>query len=275
MLLFPRRPDKPKNFENRAKPLRRKLKQTKKWKEKDQPELWKDYKANFSQAQYRKCGYCERKITGETGTVDHFRPKSKVSALDNDPATWGRELPHVPNVRDRKFQDLNHPGYWWLAYEWNNWLLACNRCNTAWKYTLFPVLAPPGHTFSPDEEEKEIPLLLDPYGTEDPAEHLLFGSDGMVEAWNQSRHGAETVRTLGLDRGSLIDARRQIAKRVEYLVSCVPDAEEPVRDEILRDLLERGQKEYEFAGMVRCMVWQCLGLRWNELEEAVAASASS
>lgn len=56
-----------------------------------------------------KCAYCESKITAiYSGDIEHFRPKAGY-INDNEP--------------------LNKPGYYWLAAEWENLLLACPFCN--------------------------------------------------------------------------------------------------------------------------------------------------
>ena len=102
--------------------------------------------------------------------------------------------------RPRTFCDR---GYWWLAFEWNNLLLACERCNRAWKGTLFPV-AEETRPIPPEPDAPETALLLDPYGDENPAKHLRFDTIGQVSAAPESRIGRETIRTLGLDRDSLV-----------------------------------------------------------------------
>ena len=62
--------------------------------------------------QGRICAYC---LTERPLDVEHFRPKG---AIDGDDA---------------------HPGYWWLAYEAENYLLACTACNRDRKGTRFPL----------------------------------------------------------------------------------------------------------------------------------------
>jgi len=53
-----------------------------------------------------KCAYCESKIAGIFDwEVEHFRPKGRV---DDNP---------------------DHPGYYWLAYTWENLYTGCTFCN--------------------------------------------------------------------------------------------------------------------------------------------------
>ncbi|MFT7036596.1 MAG: hypothetical protein ACJA2S_005128 [Cyclobacteriaceae bacterium] len=56
-----------------------------------------------------KCAYCESKITAiYPGDIEHFRPKGGY-INDDEP--------------------LSKPGYYWLAADWGNLLLACPFCN--------------------------------------------------------------------------------------------------------------------------------------------------
>lgn len=57
-----------------------------------------------------KCAYCESKILAVSrGDIEHFRPKGAY--------------------HNKNGQVLNSPGYYWLASEWENLLLACTLCN--------------------------------------------------------------------------------------------------------------------------------------------------
>lgn len=98
--------------------------------------IWSDIKPALTDFQKNKCGYCERKLEApEYGAIEwdieHFRPKSAVAPLP-DPLKY----PHIA---------LNGPGggggrgYYWLAYDVENYLGACKICNTIMKGTLFPV----------------------------------------------------------------------------------------------------------------------------------------
>jgi len=61
-----------------------------------------------------KCGYCESKVGhGSAFHIDHYRPRSGIT-------------------------DEDHDGNYWLAYEWSNLLLCCERCNNA-KSNQFPI----------------------------------------------------------------------------------------------------------------------------------------
>ncbi|MCP4661944.1 MAG: hypothetical protein GY856_41605, partial [bacterium] len=203
------------------------------------------------------------------GAVDHFRPKSAVSELEDDPATWGREKPHLTNVEGRRPRPLSDRGYWWLAYEWSNFLFACERCNTAWKRSLFPVADRSRRALPPRPDTDEAPLLLDPYGDAHPADHFRFGDQGSVEPKDGSPMGFETIRTLGLDRESLREFRKEKARRANWLVRSLREAEAEAVDEILDDILEMGHADYAHAGMVRIILKQEVDIDWSELDNAL------
>lgn len=70
------------------------------------PTVKKELKTSFK----GKCAYCESKIlVVSRGDIEHFRPKGAY--------------------HNKNGQVLNTPGYYWLASEWENLLLACTLCN--------------------------------------------------------------------------------------------------------------------------------------------------
>lgn len=161
-----------------------------------------------------KCAYCESHMAAVMPRdIDHFRPKSAV--LING--------------------SLSKPGYYWLAAHWENLLPSCAYCNrpnrhyvlgeqstkTRGKANQFPLADESKRARkSTDKWKDETPLLLDPCGTIEPREHLLFSSDGWVQAKPQpdgerSRIGAHTIDILALQRPDLVGYRHEKALRVE------------------------------------------------------------
>ena len=113
---------------------------------------------------------------------------------------------------------IGHPGYFWLAYEWHNLLLACRKCNSTHqdhdkrearkkvshpgKLCEFPV----GHAgIAPsadpekwiDELLAEGPVLLNPY-LDDPCHHLEARKDGWL--WHRTERGRMTIDVCHLNR---------------------------------------------------------------------------
>jgi len=73
--------------------------------------VWQDFKNDVLIPLVGQCAYCEgRYAAGGFCDAEHYRPKNEV--------TEARE-------------PVSHPGYFWLAYEWYNLLLACRKCNSA------------------------------------------------------------------------------------------------------------------------------------------------
>ena len=138
------------------------------------------------EAQHSKCCYCESKFRATyPGAVEHFRPKGAVQQERNQ----GRE----------------YPGYYWLAYSWENLLVSCHSCNSK-KGTLFPLSDPEARARSHHGDMgAECPLLVDP-ASEEPRQHIRFrgpASEPLTE------RGRETIRVLELNRSDLEEERRR------------------------------------------------------------------
>lgn len=232
---------------------------------------WTDYKSVFAEAQYGKCGYCEMMVIGgQPGDVEHYFPKGAVWRLQDDPSMWGRERKWASTVEGRKPEVISEQGYWWLAYDWSNYLLSCTVCNQYWKLSYFPVENNPRH-LPPSAEAQEIALLLNPFDdSRNPAEHLHFNDFGQVEAKDDSPFGYETIRTCGLDRESLRRARQEKARKAYKLAHDLnTTTDEQKINETLRDFYELGRDEYAHSGMVRAIFEDLCGLSWTQLKKLV------
>jgi hypothetical protein len=233
----------------------------------DFPGLWSDYKREFSHAQKGKCGFCERDVRTHWGDVEHYRPKNGLEELPEDPDERGVEDEHSGLlVKPRKLRWLFDSGYWWLAYEWRNYLLSCARCNRTWKRCLFPIAESP-RSGPPEKGGAETPLLLNPFGPEDPAKHLAFTDLGTVEPRDGSPMGRATIDTCGLDQPPLVRSRAAVARRVKNILDDAELAETIEEQRRLRlRLLEMGQDDQPHAGMVRSIVEVEAGIAWTILE---------
>ena len=145
-------------------------------------------KKTLLEAQHGKCCYCESKfLANHAGEVEHFRPKGEV--------------------QQERGGEREYPGYYWLAYVWDNLFVSCPSCNSKQnKGSLFPLSDPEARAQSHrDELAAERPLLIDP-ASEDPQQHIRFrgsASEPLTEK------GRETIRVLGLNRGDLGEERRR------------------------------------------------------------------
>ena len=142
-----------------------------------------------------KCAYCESYLTDfQPGTIDHFRPKKAV--ID--------EKDNQVMIKDKDGNDLPHPGYFWLAYAWQNLLPTCAYCNEKAKRDRFPVRGK--HAVSPKELCDEQPLLINPI-VDNPEEHLAIEiSTGLMI--HKSNRGEMSIKILELNiREQLLEER--------------------------------------------------------------------
>jgi uncharacterized protein (TIGR02646 family) len=155
-----------------------------------------------------RCAFCESAIAiGAHLDTDHFRPTSI---------------------------------YYWLAFEWSNFLLSCIKCNRDCKSNKFPIsfkqTSPPIDDIEQDintflskckirELENEGRLLLHPV-LDFPEEHLEFLKNGRVIPKKNSEKGRNSIEVYGLDhwenkkgktgkRQDLITERKKIIEHIE------------------------------------------------------------
>ena len=168
-----------------------------------QDSVWTDLKEWLLRKVFHgKCAYCEA-LVGVTGFGDaeHFRPKGKVTVLVDEKTV-------TVQVGGK-----DHPGYYWLAYDWRNLLPACSQCNTGGKMNHFPIarthvtVHDAGRNDPDDLDAIEEPLLLNPY-KDQPHEHILFGDRGFVTAVDGKPKGQSSIEIYKLKRGPLIQERQ-------------------------------------------------------------------
>lgn len=137
---------------------------------------WTALRQAFEEESFNKCWYTECKSPGADNDIDHFRPKGKVRG------------------------DRTHPGYYWLAFEWKNMRLSCQRANrpriapgariAGGKSTHFPLLGTGVRARAPgDNLALEHPALLDPTEPGDPIV-LTFRPNGEIDVSPEFRGNA-------------------------------------------------------------------------------------
>lgn len=276
MLRF-KRPRQPNGQKNKSQAELHKLGQPgiadwPKWRD----DYWQDLKPNFMKAQYQKCGYCEIQVSAH-GDVEHYRPKSEVQHLTAE----GTELANSRKLRGRKRPAITEKGYWWLAYEWSNYLLSCAICNQKYKSALFPVA--PDRTvrqhdkfiaLDPSEVElkNEKPLLLNPFEKNlDPFKHFEFMKSGLIKPRNMDPRGKATIRVCGLHRISLQQIRGPKATEIwdnsEAFLQTIPQSD--FQRHLATNLYFSGHKINSFAGMTRVIFQQVTTLEWSDLEALI------
>lgn len=178
---------------------------------------------------------------------------------------------------------MEHPGYFWLAYEWRNLVPACSACNSGnAKVDRFPAgsecrllvgltvdeaanLADrpiessllPGLYYlgSRDLDRLERPMLLNPLNPpldRLPREHLRFGIGGMVVAVNESPVGEHSIDVLKLDRDELSRRRQKAQEDIQRRYYAVlSDTGPDVQERLRRSLAEflSGEAAYSAAAL--------------------------
>lgn len=147
-----------------------------------------------------KCAYCESKIAPVTyGDIEHFRPKKAYNSNKTDP--------------------LEYPGYYWLAMDWNNLLLACDRCNRTYKKNLFPLKSGSDRQLRHDSNIQEDVLLIDPTVI-DPRDYIKFMPDGTIQYKGEKDGiGDVSIKTYGLVNPDLTEARQEKAIELVYKIT--------------------------------------------------------
>ncbi len=227
--------------------------------------LWSRYKHLLAEAQHGgKCAYCETRILpGYPGDVEHYRPKAEVK----EPRDRGNRDDTGGKAPGRRWGRPTKPGYWWLAYRWDNYLYSCNRCNN-WKANSFPLRGSRG-SMAPGIEAEEDPLILNPYVTE-PVPHMSFNELGEIVGLTEA--GTVTIDRCGLDRRNLVIDRERIAlqllRDLEDYVEALAAENPMAKRHALRRLLDACDDSKPYAGMARVIVAEKAGLDYEELAMA-------
>jgi len=160
--------------------------------------IWSEIKKVFVAHQRKKCAFCERQLgsDGIEWDVEHFRPKHRVDEWSSPTVTGST------GASDAR-------GYYALALDPRNYLVACKPCNSTHKGNFFPIAAARMvAVVDVDEARAERPYLLNPLDPEDEAPEGLIGFRGvnprLVAGSAQGRRRAEiTIEVLGLTRADL------------------------------------------------------------------------
>lgn len=224
-------------------------------------------RAELIERLYYKCAYCEMDVREEALPVEHYHPKGACERIDwerllpakvpsalsaQDDKLFARRLP--PTDRNR-VRWLKGAGYWWLAWTWENHVMACTGCNTGLKRTRFPLR----HGATPlKEHEQPSPqegaLLIDPTSV-DPMDHIVFENrdgDWLPYPRDESLAGDWTIFVLHLNSPRLRDKYRTRAEEFEQcarsLDLCVARQSSPreclIEWEFLADLLLAPERSF-------------------------------
>ena len=227
------------------------------------PGIWKDFKAFFSYAQFGKCGFCESPIIDTyPGDVEHYHPKSAISELREEIDALGQQHEALGGITGRLTNLLCSTGYYWLAYEWSNYLLACSICNGL-KGTIFPVKNYPRIVPPVKGNSSEDALLLNPFEKKLPASHLKFQPNGFVQS--KTLYGRATIEICGLYREQLRKTRADIALRAYELGRDLRRPANKRNPQLLRDCYDLGADDARHCGMVRSILEEVGASSWKKL----------
>lgn len=154
--------------------------------------IWGLLKETLKTMSYGKCWYSEARDIYSHYHVDHFRPKKKALDVNN----------------------VNQGGYWWLAFDWENYRLMGSVGNSK-KGDYFPVKRHKAKLHT-DPISDEVYYLLDPSKKED-IKLLNFEETGKaiptanekVANWSYTR-AKETIEWYDLNYEDLKEERRRI-----------------------------------------------------------------
>jgi uncharacterized protein (TIGR02646 family) len=189
--------------------------------------------------QHGKCCYCERLIEIE-GDVEHFRPKSATQQTRGD--------------------SLQRPGYYWLAYDWQNLCFSCKPCNQNYKKNLFPLqnasTRATNHKLNLDLEH---PLLID-VTQEDPETMIQFRGTVPYAIDNNSK-GLTTIEVLKLNTHNK-EARLKHLQKLKMLHDVINLSLKQSTNLELQQLSDRAKQKLEeatkpqaeFAGAARSAI---------------------
>jgi hypothetical protein len=183
--------------------------------------IWKKLKPFLEDLFHKKCAYCEGIYEGGTWPdVEHYRPKAKV--------TFDRNQKNTVKITDSHGNSIDHPGYYWLSYDWRNLLLSCSKCNSGkGKMNQFPI-AGKRACRREDSLDQEKPLLINPCKEKTPGDHITFGIKGTIIG--KTEKGKATIKICNLDREELQTCRQREweKSKVNLFLKLVSDGNEKI-----------------------------------------------
>ena len=208
-----------------------------------------DVKDALVRMNHNKCCYCEAKPGGVSYFhVDHFRPKGAFKQHRGD--------------------NNEYPGYYWLAYCWENLMLACQKCNME-KGALFPLEDISQRARSHHNDlTKEYALFVNP-AEEDPRDHIRFQEDLPVY---QSERGRHTIEGVDLRRIELREDRLLHLEPIMIMIDMLkrnegtPSQDDQDLDEMRNYIKEAMEPNAQFSSMVIDLVAH-RGLLVDDIEQ--------
>lgn len=157
--------------------------------------FWRDDRIrNWLLSQFaNKCWYTEADDSVSPLHVDHFRPKGRVTNLDGS----------------------HESGYWWLTFNWKNYVIAGHLINSK-KSDYFPLVEGVRAAENCQEQQLrlEAALLIDPLTEQARLISFERDDDGCIAVpagdidENEEFRAAHTIDILGLNRLDRLNQKR-------------------------------------------------------------------
>ena len=165
-----------------------------------------------------KCWYSDLPLEGSDVNIDHFRPKGRITEVESD----------FPYSKTGTQSD----GYWWLAFNWENFRLSSMHANqrrvdedtSGGKADFFPVSGQRADELTPIGSMTEDILPLDPCKLSDVA-LLWYDPDGKIgyNGW-QSTNDENEIQRLKLTNWLYhLDKKEIVAARRSHIVDIQKD----------------------------------------------------
>lgn len=214
---------------------------------------WGLLKKWLAKASGDKCWYCEAQSARAPFDVDHFRPKLSIT---------------VDGIKL-----VSHNGYYWLAYEWWNFRLSCQRCNRPEKVDTETLHGKANEFPIHDEAQRcalpagaldtELPRLLDPCVQAD-CELLAHGIDGEVKAvapdgtWAYQR-ARYTIDRLGLNEWNTPETKKKSWRLLDEFIRLAGN-----QPAVLTHLQEHLSTDHEYSSFFRSAIGTHRDKAWVE-----------
>jgi hypothetical protein len=218
--------------------------------------IWSEIKPIFVRRQRAKCAYCERRLGSAAieWDVEHFRPKGGVDA-------WAS-----PTGVIRRSGKADSAGYYLLAFDPRNYLVACSACNTSHKRNFFPVRR--RRTLSsrdPVALRNEDAYLLNPLDQDDEDPEELIHFYGVTPRPASRQRGLRaratvTIEVLGLMREDLESDRAEVIMHLWNAIllrDTHASAGDPIREQAERSLRALSGEGSPHANCARSFLRLC------------------
>ncbi|MFM6188979.1 MAG: hypothetical protein ACKPEN_13315 [Planktothrix sp.] len=195
--------------------------------------IWRDLAPYLAKLRNSKCWYSESLNPGSNKDVDHFRPKNRV------------------------YEDPDHEGYWWLAFDWRNYRYSCQLCNqrrvdttnntNGGKWDRFPISGAFRARQEVDNLDMEDVDLLDPIDPED-WKLLNFRPNGQpipakLPGTREYERAEISIQVYHLNYQEFVRDRKQLATNIRLLIEDMESLYLKITDPTMRKRYKNRQKE--------------------------------